>query len=246
MATLQDLGLVTSYGYAVAGGYIGTVQEYEYYLAHLPNYAQTAEQSAQSAAASATSATTAATTATTEAGKAATSENNASAYASQASTSMAQAAQYASNASASALSAHTDADVAYDSSQTAVQKASEATAAATTATGAKDIAVTSSTLAKSWAVGDAGGARPDEDTNNSKYWCQQAQAVVGLDVFQGATATQNGKQGLVPGPGMGHQDDVLMGNGSWQLLNYTFVGTTADWTSETNKSFYKIVVLTDD
>lgn len=246
MATIQDLGLVTSYGYAVAGGYIGTVDEYEYYLAHLPQYAQTAEQSAQSAAASATSATTAATTATTEAGKAATSENNASAYASQASTSMAQAAQYASNASASALSAHTDADTAYDSSQIAVQKASEATAAATTATGAKDIAVSSSTLAKSWAVGDAGGARPDEDTNNAKYWCQQAQAVVGLDVFQGATATQNGKQGLVPGPGMGHQDDVLMGNGNWQKLNYTFIGTTAQWTAETNKAFYKIVVLTDD
>ena len=246
MATLQDLGLVTSYGYAVAGGYIGTVDEYEYYLAHLPQYAQTAGEAATQAAASATAATTAATTATTEAGKAATSENNASAYASQASTSMAQAAQYASNASASALSAHTDADTAYDSSQIAVQKASEAAASANTAVGAKNTAVTSATLAKSWAVGDAGGARADEDTNNAKYWCEHAQAVVGLDVFEGATASKNGKQGLVPGPGMGHQNDVLMGNGSWQLLNYTFVGTTADWTAETNKSFYKIVVLTDD
>ena len=54
MATLQDLGLVTSYGYAVAGGYIGTVDEYEYYLAHLPQYAQTAGEAATQAAASAT------------------------------------------------------------------------------------------------------------------------------------------------------------------------------------------------
>lgn len=245
MATLQDLGLVTSYGYAVAGGYIGTVDEYEYYLAHLPQYAHTAETSAQSAAASATAATTAATTATTEAGKAATSENNASAYASQASTSMAQAAQYASNASASALSASSDADTAYDSSQVAVQKASEATAAATTATGAKNTAVTSSKLAQSWAVGGT-GERPDEATNNSKYWCQQAQAIVGLDVFEGATPTKNGKQGLVPGPGMGMQNNVLFGDATWKQLNFTFIGTTAEWTAESNKSFYKIVVLTDD
>ena len=248
MATLQDLGLVTSYGYAVAGGYVGTVAQYEYYLAHLPQYAQTAEQSATSAAASATEATAAATTATTEAGKAATSENNAGTYASNASTSMAQAAQYASNASASALAANNDADVAHDSAQTAIQKASEASASATNAASSETNAADSEAKAKSWAVGPNASSTSGTDTNNAKYWCEQAQAIVGLDVFEGATATTNGKQGLVPGPGAGQQNSVLFGDATFKKLNYVFEGDTTAWSalSASDKAFYKVVILTDD
>ncbi len=155
MATIQDLGLVTSYGYARAGGYQGSVEQYERYLANLPTYAQDARDAA-------------------------------------------------------------------------------------------DDAEESATLSKSWAVGDTGGTRPDEDTNNAKYWCDQAAAVVGLDVFEGATASENGKRGLVPGPGAGMQNNVLFGDATWKQLYFTFIGTTAEWAAISNKSFYKIVVLTDD
>lgn len=248
MATIQDLGLVTSYGYAVAGGYSGSVEDYEYYLAHLPSYATQAQTAADTASASATLAQTSATSAASDAAAAATSENNASQYASNASTSMSQAATYASNASASAISANNDADTAYDNAQIAIQKANQASTAATNAAASETHVTDLEAKAKSWAVGPSAAETSGTDTNNAKYWCQQAQAIVGLDVFEGATASNNGKQGLVPGPAAGHQNDVLFGDATWKKLNYVFEGTTAAWSalSTSDKAFYKIVILTDD
>jgi hypothetical protein len=253
MATTQDLGLVTSYGYARAGGYRGTVDEYEAYLANLPSYASQAAASATAAAESATTATESATNAQTaynntviEAAKAATSEDHAAEYATNAATSMSQASQYASNASASAIAAASDADDAHDDAEIAKQAKEAAITAKNNAQQSEQNAASSEAKAKSWAVGPSAAETSGSDTNNAKYWCEQAQAVVGLDVFVGATATTNGQQGLVPGPAAGMQNRILFGDATWKALNLVFEGTTQEWADTTNKAFYKIVILTDD
>ena len=69
-------------------------------------------------------------------------------------------AKYYSEESASSASA---------SANSATSSANSATASANSATDSAN----SATLSESWAVG-ATGTRTGEDTNNSKYWCQQA------------------------------------------------------------------------
>lgn len=74
--------------------------------------------------------------------------------------------------------------------------------------------------AEAWAVGTRDGQQvPTTDPayhNNAKYWADQAQAIVGIDVMQGATATTDGRSGLVPQPLAGDQDKVLFGDGSFR------------------------------
>ena len=90
---------------------------------------------------------------------AATSETNAK-------TSETNAKKSESNASASASSAQTYAESAKASQATATTKATQASASATEA--------------QSWAVGGT-GTRAGENTNNAKYWSEQAKAIVGGD-----------------------------------------------------------------
>lgn len=265
MATIQDLGLVTAYGYAKAGGYSGTEAQFETFMANLPTYATNAASSATAAAQSASAAAGSVTQTTKiyndtvtvynntvrEAAAAGQAEDNAEGYASTAAQSMAQAATHAASASASALAAETSKDYAHDSETNAAQAetraaghATAAQASALTAETAVDNSQKAATLSESWAVGGT-GQRPGENSNNAKYWCQQAQAVVGIGVFHGATATTNGTDGLVPGPGAGSQWDVLFGDGTWKAQNHVFVGTSTEWGNEPNKDMYKVVVLTD-
>lgn len=256
MSKVQNLGIITSYGYAIAGGYVGTVEDYERYLANLPNYTDRAETSANNAAASATSAANSASSASTYSKNSKTYRDNASTYATNASNSATAAASSATaasnsataantsatNAAASATAARNDANTAHDNAQTAIQNAqlaatsatnsaSSASSAATHATNAKTsentaktyknnaatsatAAASSAILSQSWAEGGT-GTRSGENTNNAKYWSQQAQAIVGLSDFVGATSQNNGVRGLVPAPSAGRQYAFLRGDGVW-------------------------------
>ena len=258
MSKTQNLGIITSYGYAVAGGYIGTVEDYENYLANLPNYteqarvaagdaqnsARTAEAASQGvveqadrAEAEADDAEASATAAAASAASIAGVSDIVEGYKTQAQASATSAASSATSASTSANSAHdysqasaqsaqqsaTSATNAASSASTASTHATNASTAETNARAAKDAAVTAQTTAaanavtaQSWAVGHT-NTRSGEDSNNAKYWAEQAEAVVGLSDFVGATSYENGMRGLVPAPLAGYEYAFLRGDGTWTL-----------------------------
>ena len=85
-----------------------------------------------------------------------------------------QAAQSAANTATSAASSASQSAAA--ASGSASQASAAAAAAAQSAASVDGINKT----AQSWAVGGT-GTRPGEDTDNAKYWAQQAQAAVGGD-----------------------------------------------------------------
>lgn len=84
------------------------------------------------------------------------------------------ASSNANLASNSATSASNSASSASASASTATQKASEAKASATNAKTSEDNASTDAILAKSYAVGGT-GTRAGEDTDNAKYYKEQAE-----------------------------------------------------------------------
>lgn len=85
-----------------------------------------------------------------------------------------QAAQSAANTASSAASSASQSAAA--ASGSASQAQASAAAAAQSAASVDGVNKT----AQSWAVGGT-GTRPGEDTDNAKYWAQQAQAAVGGD-----------------------------------------------------------------
>lgn len=115
----------------------------------------------------------------------------AAASAIQAAGSATAAAASATAAAQDALSADTDAAAASAAAANASGSASAAAgsknAAANSATGAAAAA----TAATSWAVGGT-GTRAGEDTNNAKYWAEQASQAAG-----GGVTSFNGRSGLV-------------------------------------------------
>lgn len=98
-------------------------------------------------------------------------------YMNSAADSASAAATSETNAKSSETVAATQAGIASEAATTATNKANEATTGATTATSKASEASTSATEAKSWAVGGT-GSRTGEDTNNAKYWAEQAKAPV--------------------------------------------------------------------
>ena len=119
------------------------------------------------------------------------------------------AAQSAEIASASAQTAQSAASSAGTAASTASSAASTASTAAEAASGSASQAQASAAAAaqsaasvdginktaQSWAVGGT-NTRPGEDTNNAKYWAEQAQAVAGGDFAtkveaQGYVSTHN-------------------------------------------------------
>ena len=118
---------------------------------------------------------------------------------------VAQATAQANAAAGSAESASASAQTAQGASSTATNAASSADQAATSASGSASQAQASAAAAaqsassvdginktaQSWAVGGT-GTRPGEDTDNAKYWAEQAQAVAGGDF-----ATKTEAQGYV-------------------------------------------------
>ena len=135
---------------------------------------ETARDEAKAANTSAQSAKTAAETARDEA-------KAASASAQSAKTAAETAQGKAEAASASVQSAKTAAETAQG----------KAEAASTSAQSAKTAALDSSKLSKSWAVGGT-GTRTGEDTNNARYWSEQAQNAAG-----GGVSSFNGRSGTV-------------------------------------------------
>lgn len=149
--------------------------------------ASTATTKASEAAASATAANTSKTQAATSATNAATSEANAlvsknaaAASATDANTKATQAGNSATAASGSAAAAATSAQEAAASAVTANTKAGEAHSSATNAAASAASAQGIDTLSRSYAVGGT-GTRPGEDTDNAKYYKDQAAAIVGGD-----------------------------------------------------------------
>lgn len=96
-----------------------------------------------------------------------------------------QAAQSAANTASSAASSASQSAAA--ASGSASQAQASAAAAAQSAASVDGVNKT----AQSWAVGGT-GTRPGEDTDNAKYWAQQAQTAVGGDF-----ATKTDAQGYV-------------------------------------------------
>lgn len=112
------------------------------------------------------------------------------------------ATQSAGIASASAQTAQSASSSAGTAASTASQSAAAASGSASQAQASAAAAAQSAAsvdginkTAQSWAVGGT-GTRPGEDTDNAKYWAQQAQAVVGGDFAtkveaQGYVTTHN-------------------------------------------------------
>lgn len=153
------------------------------YLAKVKVEVAKAQTSASNAATSEDNARSAATEAQDSATAAATSKSNAQ-------TSAAAAAQSEYNAKASENVAKSSRDAAVESAQTATEKATSASESAITASEKADIATRkateiigkaesaadSATKAQSYAVGGT-GSREGEDSDNAKYYYQQAKDV---------------------------------------------------------------------
>ena len=163
--------------------------------------ASSAEASKTAAAESATTATAQASAADASAAKSAASqkaaqaaETNAKASEKAAKAAQTRAETAESNAKDSAEATAADAQASQTAASTATGAASTASTAAEAASGSASQASAAATAAaksaasvaginktaESWAVGGT-GTRPGEDTDNAKYWANQAQAVVGGD-----------------------------------------------------------------
>lgn len=157
--------------------------------------AQASAQEAKTAQEAAEAAKKAAVTAGTSAQDAADDAEAAKASAEAASTQAQEAAESAQSSNTSAQSAKEAAETANTSAQSAKTSAENAeTSAAGSAASASESAESAqqdSKKAESWAVGGT-GTRTGEDTNNAKYWSEQAQNAAG-----GGVSSFNGRAGAV-------------------------------------------------
>lgn len=184
------------------------------------NSATSAGKSASAAASSATAAASSATAAKANADAAAGSAANAAASATSAGKSASVASEKASDAANSASAASTSAQTAQSAARAATDVAGTAITAAEAASGSASQAQESAAAAaesaasvgginktaQSWAVGGT-GTREGEDTNNAKYWAEQAhQAADGVLSF-------NGRAGSVV-PQAGDYDKEMVGLGN--------------------------------
>lgn len=194
------------------------------YLAKVKVEVAKAQTSATNAATSEDNARSAAEAAQASATAAATSESNAQASA-------AAAAESEANAKASENVAKSSRDTAVESAQTATEKATSASESATTASEKADIATRktteiigkaesaaeSATKAQSYAVGGT-GSREGEDSDNAKYYYQQAK-----DVSEGL------KGGLQPHGTVAFSDlPALAGVNSGWMFNISDEFATTD------------------
>lgn len=115
----------------------------------------------------------------------------AAASAIQAAGSATAAAASATAAAQDALSADTDAAAASAAAANASGSASAAAGSKNAAANSATEAAAAATAATSWAVGGT-GTRAGEDTNNAKYWAEQASQAAG-----GGVTSFNGRSGLV-------------------------------------------------
>lgn len=160
--------------------------------------AATAAEKATAASDSASKAAASQTAAKSSEDKAKASETAAESAKMAAEAAKAEAAESAESASASAQTAQSAASSAGAAASTASSAAAAASGSANNAAGSAAAAAQSAAsvaginkTAESWAVGGT-GTREGENTNNAKYWAQQAEATVGGDF-----ATKTEAQGYV-------------------------------------------------
>ena len=177
----------------ISGDYVNIISK------QLEILASKAEANANAAAGSATNASASATSAGNSASAASERASDAANSASAAATS-AQTAQRAASAATDAAS--TSSTAAEAASGSASQAQESAAAAAESAASVDGINKT----AQSWAVGGT-GTREGEDTNNAKYWAEQAQQSVG------GVVSFNGRAGSVV-PQAGDYDKGMVGLGN--------------------------------
>lgn len=144
----------------------------------------------------------------------------------------------ATAAAGSASSASTSASNASGYADNAEQSAEDAEGSATSASGSADDASDSATLSESWAVGGT-GTRQGENTNNAKYWSEQAQHAA-----EGKFVTEvNGKtpSGDTSGPVTIDADDI-----SDEDTNNKFTNETekANWDGKSGKAISFTITLT--
>ena len=144
---------------------------------------------------------------------AAASATSASGYADAASTSASNASTYASNASDSAAIAESASSAASGYSDTASAAASNASSSASSAAGSATSAAQQvsnaqnyAKLSESWTQGNT-GTRAGENTNNARYWAEQAAAM------HDGVASFNGRQGIV-NPADGDYSAGMISRGS--------------------------------
>lgn len=160
--------------------------------------AATAAEKATEASDSASKAAASQTAAKSSEDKVKASETAAESAKTAAEAAKAEAAESAESASASAQTAQSAASSAGAAASTASSAATAASGSASNAAGSAAAAAQSAAsvaginkTAESWAVGGT-GTREGENTNNAKYWAQQAEATVGGDF-----ATKTEAQGYV-------------------------------------------------
>lgn len=160
--------------------------------------AATAAEKATAASDSASKAAASQTAAKSSEDKVKASETAAESAKTAAEAAKAEAAESAESASASAQTAQGAASSAGTAASTASSAAAAASGSASDAAGSAAAAAQSAAsvaginkTAESWAVGGT-GTREGENTNNAKYWAQQAEATVGGDF-----ATKTEAQGYV-------------------------------------------------
>lgn len=177
----------------ISGDYVNIISK------QLELLASKAEANADAAAGSATNAATSATSA----GKSASAASEKASDAANSASAAATSAQTAQSAARAATDAAGTASAAAEAASGSASRAQEsATAAAESAASVDGINKT----AQSWAVGGT-GTREGEDTNNAKYWAEQAQQAVG------GVVSFNGRAGSVV-PQAGDYDKEMVGLGN--------------------------------
>lgn len=130
-------------------------------------------------------------------------------------------------------SATASATDAQNYAHSADQSASNAHTSEVNANGSATTASNKATEAESWAVGGT-GSRSGEDTNNAKYWSEQAQgAVTGVTSFNGrigAVVPTNGDYSInqISNNGASGQVPLSDGNGGWTMGTPSTVGDLDD------------------
>ena len=142
----------------------------------------------------------------------------------------------ATAAAGSASSASTSASNASGYADNAEQSADDAESSATSASNSADDASDSATLSESWAVGGT-GTRQGENTNNAKYWSEQAQHAAG-GIF--VTKVNGVDPGSSSGPVTIDADDIPDEDTNNKFTNET---EKEYWNSKANKSISFTVTL---
>ncbi len=190
----NDAALAASSAWAAAASETSSAQSAQTAI-EKATAAQAAAQAAQSAKADAESAKAAAVTAGADAESANASAQSAKTAAQSAKTAAQAAQAKAETANTSAQTAKADAEAANTSAQSAKADAESAKSAAAgsaqSAGASAQSAQASGKLSESWAVGGT-GTRTGEDTNNARYWSEQAQNAAG-----GGVSSFNGRSGAV-------------------------------------------------